>query len=95
MLALVISETSSLVHCIFFVASLATQVSASRSPSISEGYDFEEIVANGFSEGKMKRNLSSTKKKVFHQNPNIRPCDCIPKQLFRDLAMTCSLYYLM
>ena len=55
MLALAISETSSLVHFIFLVASLATQVSASRSPSISEGYDFEEIVANVFSEGKMKK----------------------------------------
>ena len=54
MLALAISETSSLVHRISLVASLAWQVSASRSPSISEEYGFEEIVANGFSEGKMQ-----------------------------------------
>ena len=54
MLALAISETSSLVHCIFLVASLARQVSASRSPSFSKEYGFEEIVANGFPEGKMQ-----------------------------------------
>ena len=54
MLALAISETSSLVHRISLVASLAWQVGASRSPSISKEYGFEEIVANGFSGGKME-----------------------------------------
>ena len=54
MLALAISETLSLVHRILLVASLAWQVSASRSPSISKEYGFEEIVATGFSEGKMQ-----------------------------------------
>ena len=54
MLALAISEISSLVHRILLVASLAWQVRASRSPSISKKYGFEEIVANGFSEGKMQ-----------------------------------------
>ena len=55
MLALAMSETSSLVHCIFLVASLATQVSAIRSPSISEGCAFEEIVTvGGFSNDNYK-----------------------------------------
>ena len=54
MLALAISEIPSLVHRILLVASLAWQVRASRSPSISKKYGFEEIVANGFSEGKMQ-----------------------------------------
>ena len=48
------AETSSLVHGISLLASLAWQVSASRSPSISKECGFEEIVANVFSEGKMQ-----------------------------------------
>ena len=55
MLALAISETSSLVHFIFLVAPLARQVSASRSPSVSEGCGFEEIVTvGGFSRDNYK-----------------------------------------
>ena len=55
MLALAILETLSLVHCIFSVASLAAQVSASRSPSISEGCAFEDIVTvGGFSKDNYK-----------------------------------------
>ena len=54
MLTLVFTGTSSLVQRISLVASLARQVSASRSPSISKEYGFEEIVANGFSEDKMQ-----------------------------------------
>ena len=53
MLALAISETLSLVHRISLVASLASQVRASCSPSISKECG-EEIVATGFSEGKMQ-----------------------------------------
>ena len=55
MLALAISETLSFVHFISLVASLATQVSASRSPSISEGCGFEDLVTvGGFSKDNYK-----------------------------------------
>ena len=47
MLALAMSETSSLVHCIFLVASLAWQVSVSRSHSFSERCGSEDILTVG------------------------------------------------
>ena len=48
------TETSSFAHRISLVASLAWQVSESRSPSNREGYGFEDIVTLGFSEGRMQ-----------------------------------------
>ena len=53
-LALAFTGIQFLVHCISLVASLAWQVSESRSPSNREGCGFEDIVTVGFSEGRME-----------------------------------------
>ena len=54
MQALSITETSSFVHRISLVASLAWQVSESYSPSNREGCGREDIVTVGFSEDRMQ-----------------------------------------
>ena len=54
MLALAVTETSSFVHRISLVASLAWQVSVSRSPSISERRGSEDNATVGFSEDRMQ-----------------------------------------
>ena len=54
MLALVFTGTPCFVHRISLVASLAWQVSESRSPSNREGCGFEDIVTVGFSEDRMQ-----------------------------------------
>ena len=65
MLALAITETSSFVHRIFSLASLAWQVSVSRSPSNREGCCFGDIVTVGFSENKCNREECYSHKFLF------------------------------
>ena len=54
MLALVFTETSSFVHRIFLVASLAWQASVSRLPFNGKESGLEDIVTVGFSEDRME-----------------------------------------
>ena len=60
MRALAITETSSFVHRMSLVASLAWQVSESRSPSNREGCGFEDIFTVGFSEDIMQPSFVSS-----------------------------------